>query len=173
MSTSSPLPFVRSRAAPLCLVGGLLAGTIDVVFAGAYWHASVPLTLRSIASWVLGPAAFHGGAAAAAVGAVLEAVLMVAMYAGYGLLARRHPALLRHPMRKGLVYGAALYALQFGVLVPLSPAPFAVLIDPLWHIACCSVYMLMVGIPAARIARLATVPSAAERFVEDARHRPV
>lgn len=140
------------------LLGGLTVGTLDLVFAAGFWSLRdgvEPIRIaQSIASWVLGrDAAFAGGWTTALLGTVLYFYLTTAMVAGYHLLGRRHPVLLRRPLLAGGLYGLLMYALLFQVAVPLlsveasRPQPIE------WTIACVLAYVLLIGIPCALFAR--------------------
>lgn len=138
----------------LIVIAALVVGTIDVLAAALYWQASIPKTFQSIAAWVIGRDAYHLGAYGTVLGAMLQYLLMTAIVAGYHVAAHRYPALLKHPMIGGACYGALVYAVQFGVAVPLSRAP-SIGFHSTWILACLSVYVLVVGITAAFIAKAA------------------
>ena len=67
---------LASRRSPLSYVGlgGVALGTLDLIFVCAFWGALRGLSperiLQSIAAGVQGPAAFHGGASSAVLGAL-------------------------------------------------------------------------------------------------------
>ena len=165
---SGPLPSrlahgdaLRSaRSLPLwswLLFGGVLVGTLDLAFAAGFWslRGVAPIRIpQSIASWMLGrDAAISGGISTALLGAALYYYLTTAMVTGYHQLAGRLPLLRRHPLAMGALYGILMYALLFQVVVPLwsaaSPRP-----EPLeWTLACIAAYAVLIGIPAALLAR--------------------
>jgi len=107
-------------------MAGVAAGLLDLAYAMAsvVLHGMPPVVvLLAVASGVLGPVAFHGGAGTAVLGLLLHlAILVVA--AGIFLLAfRRLPVLRIHPFVSGTVYGALVYLFMHGVVLPLSLAP--------------------------------------------------
>ena len=76
--------------------------------------------LRGIASGLLGPKSFHGGWQTAALGAVLH-FLIAGSAAGlfYGA-SRKLRFLTRRPVVSGVLYGIAVYAFMYWVVMPLS-----------------------------------------------------
>ncbi|NZA26673.1 hypothetical protein H0E84_09770 [Luteimonas sp. SJ-92] len=153
---TSPLaaaPSFRHRPVLLC---GIVAATLDLAVAIAFWAAEgMPAgrVLQAIAAWLLGPAAYSGGTATALFGVLLYTGLMCALAAGYRGLARRHGALLRRPLLGGALYGAAAYLAIFGLAVPvLTSAP--AFVRPDWTLVCLLAYMFLIGVPCALFARL-------------------
>lgn len=142
------------------VLGGLAVGVLDlldaVVFFGARGVGPVVI-LQSIASGVLGRTAFSGGAATAALGVLLHFVIAFVVVAVYLAASRRIPALRRHPLLFGALYGLAVYAVMNALVVPLSaaidgPKPLPVLINGLL------IHVIGVGIPSALAARAAYPP---------------
>lgn len=149
------------------LAGGLVAGTLDILYAFLLWGlrgASPVRILQSIASGLLGRAAYQGGAAAAALGGALHYLIACTMAAAYVLAATRIGTLARRPFLWGPLYGLALYGVMNYVVVPLSafPAPRRPP-DPLTWITGLAVHALLVGLPIALFARAASVTPAAPR----------
>lgn len=148
----------RTIPAAYILAGGLLAGTLDLVFAMAFWalKADVPAleVLQRVASGLLGPAAFHGGLSTAGLGLALHYGIALTMAIVYFLAVRRLPALWQRPVRSGSVYGLALYVVMNQVVVPLSAAaPGST--DPTWIASSVAVHVVLIGIPIAVFVRLA------------------
>jgi uncharacterized membrane protein YagU involved in acid resistance len=140
------------------LAGGLVAGTLDIVYACAFWalKAGVPprRILQSVAAGLLGRASFEGGAATAALGLALHFLIATSMSAAYYLVARRWPLLWRRPVPCGAAYGLILYGVMNYIVVPLSAAgPGSK--DPLWIALSIAVHVLLIGIPIALFARRA------------------
>ena len=153
---STALPSERPGAAHAILWGGLLAGVGDIAFAfvvsGLNGVGPVRV-LHSVAGGLLGASAREGGAATAALGALLHFLIALVWAAVYWLASRRLKVLVRHPVACGLLYGAAVYAFMSFVVLPLSAvyfkpsyAPSAVLLNAAGH-------MLLVGLPIALVAR--------------------
>ncbi|WP_407354250.1 hypothetical protein [Luteimonas sp. R10] len=161
ITLTSPLagaPSLRHHPIWLC---GVLTATLDLGLAIAFWAAegvSAGRVLQGVAAWVLGPAAYSGGAATALLGTLLYTGLMCALAAGYRVLARRHGALLHRPLLGGALYGAAAYLLIFGLAVPaLTSAP--AFTRPDWALVCLLAYMFLIGVPCALFARLPGRPA--------------
>lgn len=146
----------RPRAADVILAGGLVAGTLDIVNAIVFWRlyngTGPAVILQSVASGLLGKAAFAGGAASAALGFLLHLLIMFAMAAVYWLACRRWPALLRHPVAAGIAYGLGTWAVMNHAVVPLSRAAATPFI-PAWFADGLLAHVLLVGLPFAFTAR--------------------
>lgn len=139
------------------VMGGTAAAMLDLAVAAAYWGArgvAPDRIFQSIAAWLLGPAAFTGGEGTVALGAVLYAGVLSAVMGAYRLLARRLPMLRRRPFGAGAVYGASMYGLTFLVFVPHFSAATPATHAWQWHAVCVAAYVLLVGIPAALLARI-------------------
>ena len=76
--------------------------------------------LQSIASGLLGPSAYAGGAPTAALGLFLHFVIAFGAATAYSLASLKIPALLRHPVRYGLAFGVGVYVFMNYVVLPLS-----------------------------------------------------
>ena len=154
---------VRPAVSPVVL-GGLLAGTLDILFACVFWalKAEVPARriFQSVAAGLLGPASFEGGWGTAALGLGLHYGIALTMAAAYAVAAARLPLLVRRPVPLGAAYGLLLYAVMNHVVVPLSRATPGSR-DPLWVGLGILVHMFLVGVPIALFARRAAAPRAA------------
>jgi uncharacterized membrane protein YagU involved in acid resistance len=155
------------RAPPLVLVlaGGLVAGTLDIVYACVFWglKRSVPVQriLQSVAAGLLGEASFDGGAGTAALGLALHFFIAVSMSVVYYLVARRWPPLWQRPVLCGAGYGLLLYGIMNYIVVPLSAAGGPGSRDPLWITLSIVVHMFLIGVPIAIFARRAIAPAGA------------
>ena len=139
------------------LLGGLTVGVLDgldaVVFFGL--RGVTPMrVMQSIASGLLGKQAFQGGIATAALGVLLHFGIALAVVAVYYLASRRLPALSRHPVALGPVYGLLVYGVMNFLVIPLSaavtgPRTLPVVINGVL------IHALGVGLPAAVFARAA------------------
>jgi hypothetical protein len=139
------------------LAGGtFVVGVLDildaVIFFGLRGARPVAI-LQSIASGVLGRAAFQGGMPAALLGLLLHFVIAFGVVATYLAATRLLPWLNRRPWIYGLLYGVAVYAVMNLIVVPLSaavvgsgPTPTVVRINGIL------IHMFGVGLPAALIA---------------------
>lgn len=148
----------RAIRLPWLLIGGYTVATLDMLAAIAYWapHGTPAIRiLQSIATWILGPAAYAGGATTALLGIVVYAQLMWGVVALYHAIAQRRPVLLRHPLACGAAYGALAYVAIFQVMAPLLSGIHPAF-DPAWIATCVVVYTTLVGMPCALFARAAT-----------------
>lgn len=156
LDLAPPLHVARHGGFPPVLACGALTTGLDLAVAVAYWTSrgsSGERVLQSIAGWLLGPSAYAGGWVTALAGAALYLCLMCAVAAGYRRLVARHPDLHRRPVLHGALYGATMYLLVFGVVVPaltLRPA-FG---PPDWIAVCALAWMLLIGVPCALFARV-------------------
>ncbi len=134
------------------LWGGLIAGTLDITGAIVTngWRGVTPIqVLHSVASGLLGPRAFQGGTATAALGLGLHFAIAFAACAVYYAASRRLDVLVRRPILCGLLYGVAVYFFMSLVVVPLSAAPFRIRMEPPNLATGLIVHMLCVGLPIA------------------------
>jgi len=155
VSTATPHP---RRTYPLAYViaGGLVAGTLDIVFATSFWglKADVPgqRILQSVASGLFGPAAFEGGLRTASLGLLLHYLIAISMALAWYVVAKRWPMTRDLPVRAGTIYGIFLYLVMNLVVVPLSAARPGSR-DPVWIGLSLAVHMLLIGIPIALFVR--------------------
>lgn len=106
------------------LVGGLIAGTVDIGAASLINWLSPIIVLHSIASGVLGSASFTGGAASAVLGLVLQWLMSLLIAAIFVLLATRLASARRYWVVAGIAYGVLVFFVMNYLVVPLSAAPF-------------------------------------------------
>jgi uncharacterized membrane protein YagU involved in acid resistance len=118
-----------------------------------------PRILQSVASGLLGPKAFQGGAQTAALGLFLHFLIAFIWAAIYYLASRQIAFLTHRPVIAGLLYGEFVWLMMNCVVVPLSaihrwpPAtnPASIITGPIGH-------LFLVGLPIAlAIARWAPV----------------
>lgn len=143
------------------MISGLIAGSLDIIFACVFWaiKAQVPVIriFQSVARGLLGASSFDGGAGTAALGLVLHFLIAIAMAAAYILTASRLDALWKQPLLFGCIYGGFLYLFMNFVVIPLSAASRGSA-DPLWIVLSVLVHMLFVGVPIALFAKRAFAP---------------
>jgi uncharacterized membrane protein YagU involved in acid resistance len=112
---------IMSFSTPVAiLLGGLIAGTLDVGAAALINGRSPLVILLVIASGLLGKASFQGGMPAAALGLVLQWLMSLIIAAIYVLASNRIPELKQHWIAGGLAYGAGIFVVMNYVVVPLS-----------------------------------------------------
>lgn len=145
-----------ARALRWALLAGLLAGTLDLLFATGFWSLrGVPpqRVAQSVAAGLIGRGAFAGAAGTAMLGVALHYLIAIAMAFAYVWAARDVPWLRRRPWSSGTVYGLLLFAFMSFVVVPLSASPRGAALPTLW-VACSVVaHVVLVGWPCAWFAR--------------------
>jgi hypothetical protein len=152
------MPRGRLHTWALVLAGGVVAGTLDIVYACVFWalKAGTPAAriFQSVAAGLLGPASFEGGAATAALGLALHYFIAITMSVAFYFVSGRLPLLRERPWPSGAGYGLLLYGIMNYIVVPLSrarPGPN----DPLWIALSIAVHVAFIGIPIALLARSA------------------
>ncbi|PZV33858.1 hypothetical protein [Mesorhizobium kowhaii] len=105
------------------LIGGMVAGILDIGAAAAINRKGPLAILRGIASGLLGPKALKGGALASASGFLLQLAMSVVIAAIYGLASLWLPILARMWIATGLAYGVGVFVVMTYIVVPLSVAP--------------------------------------------------
>jgi len=140
------------------LVGGSIAGTLDILFAisfAGYSGVAPTRLLQTVASGLLGKAAFSGGIPTAALGLVLH-FGMSYLWAGIFLLAARRLPRLRHqPVASGIHFGVAVFFTMRLVVLPLSAFPYPVSFKALSTVLDLLSHAFLFGVPIALAARRA------------------
>ncbi len=98
-------------------VGGVVAGTLDLLQACLLFGWDIPL---SIAGGLLGRQAVHGGAGTYILGVLLHFFIACSAAAVYYAASRRLRFLTDHPLVCGLFFGAAVEEVMNLVVLPLS-----------------------------------------------------
>jgi hypothetical protein len=142
------------RAARTVAITGLVVGTMDIVSAIIITisrGSTVTRLLQFIASGLMGPKAFEGGASTAALGLGLQFVIAFSLVAVFYAASRYLPFLLRHAVVAGLVYGLIVYAMMNLIVLPLSAAkPRHSRTGDLIQIG---IHMFVIGLPTALLVR--------------------
>jgi len=116
------------------LLGGLVAGTVDIGAASLINGRSPVFIGQIIAGGLLGKPALEGGMRTAALGVALQWAMSIIIAAIYVLASTRLDALRRSWLLFGVLYGIPVYFVMEYVVVPLSawhrvpkfaPLPFA------------------------------------------------
>jgi uncharacterized membrane protein YagU involved in acid resistance len=102
------------------LLGGFVAGIIDIGAAALINSASVPVILKAIASGVLGKASFKLGMEAESLGVLLQWAMSILIAAIFVVTASRVTLLKRQWLAAGLAYGVVVFFVMNYVVVPLS-----------------------------------------------------
>jgi hypothetical protein len=121
------LQHVRKSLTPAqgLLLGSLTVGVLDITDAFVFFGLrGIPPSriLQSIASGLLGQAAYGGGVATAALGLLFHFLIAFGVVAVYYLASRRLGLLTRHPFLCGPVYGLVVFFIMQLVVLPLSAA---------------------------------------------------
>ena len=114
------------------LLAGLAGGLVDFLYASAAFGLLKGKPIYKVwqgpASGWLGRQAADGGYASAALGVATHFGIALCMAAVYGLAATKLPVLTRRPLICGALYGLLLYAVMYGMVLPLRfGAPYH------WH----------------------------------------
>lgn len=122
-ATMQTLPSVPNRnreALNAALLGGAIAGAIDIVAACLITGRSPASILQFIAGGLLGKASLEGGMATVALGLFLQGFMGILIAAVYVLCAKVLPALRRRWILSGLLYGVVIFPVMNFIVVPLS-----------------------------------------------------
>lgn len=144
-----------NRPVAAIVAAGACAGVLDILAAfTVYGLRGVAPTriLQSIASGLLGPAAFQGGRRTAVLGLGLHFFIATTAALVYYLASRRIVPLRRRPWTFGPLYGVAVYVVMTYVVLPLSaltrrPLPLDLVLTII------TVHMVCVGLPIALMVR--------------------
>ena len=140
------------------LYGTLAVGILDLLDAVVFFglRGVQPIRIfQSIASGLLGRAAFSGGMASAVLGIALHFFIAFLIVAVFFLASRRLPALVRAPILSGLIYGIGAYIVMQYIVIPLSAAGTGRFSWPVF-VNGVLIHMFGVGLPASLAARAAT-----------------
>lgn len=148
----------RNQAAFAILVGGSIAGVLDITYAIAFsvlrGGTAVQL-LQTVASGLLGASSYEGGIATATLGLSLHFLLAFMFAAAFFVIGRRHRILTRHAVAFGVLYGLVVFAIMNFLVLPLSAFPHPVTFPPLATVTDLLSHMLFIGLPIAFATRRA------------------
>jgi hypothetical protein len=105
------------RPLPAIVVGGFIAGLLDLITAYITFGRRMPL---GIASGLLGRSAFQGGAITYVLGIALHFFIAFSAAAVYYAASRKLEFLKQHPIVCGLYYGIAVFLVMNLIVLPLS-----------------------------------------------------
>ena len=145
------------RARDTILLGGLTAGVLDItdaVVTSLVVGSSPGRMLQYIASGLIGPGSYEGGAVTAALGLLLHFTIAVGAATVFFLAARHWRFLIRHPLVSGLVFGLGVFLAMNLVVKPLAGFPGLWEQMPAWPLLTnqLAIHMLGVGLPIALFA---------------------
>lgn len=155
MATSQKI----SKAYQTLGVGGLLAGTLDILAAfinSGLRGVSPTRVLQAIAGGLLGADSFTGGFATAALGLVLHFFIATTATAVYYAASRKLKMLIEHAVVCGLAYGIPVYLVMNLVVLPLSAIPFRISFAPGNVVTSVLILMFCVGLPIGLVVRRLT-----------------
>lgn len=147
----------RLSAVEAIIAGGAAAGACDITYAIVFSRVRSGVApsrvLQSVASGVLGAAAYSGGWPTALLGLALHFVNALIIAAIFYVAARNIPALTTRAATWGLAYGLGVYWFMLLVVIPLSAVPPRPFPAPIVVITGIVVHMLGVGLPIALMAK--------------------
>jgi hypothetical protein len=154
--TRSPAEIPPSPSRPFRTIGlaGLIAGVLDISSAFILWgqRGIGPVRgLQTIATGLLGPAAFEGGLGSAALGLAAHFLITFTAAALFYAASKRLRFLTQHVVGSGLAYGVAIYIFMNCVVLPLAA------FKPKYTVSSITIGVLiiafLVGLPIALIVR--------------------
>jgi len=150
----------RPRAYQAILLGGLIAGALDITYACLFFglrnHVSPIRILQSVARGALGQDAFKGGLKVAALGLVFHCLIALTAAVIYFFASRFLRVMVTHAIVCGILYGVCVYLFMYGVVMRVSAIhsttlpwsyPWGVLIPNLL------IHMFGIGLPIALAVR--------------------
>ena len=155
-STADPTVMGRMLVTSALLAGTVAAFVELLPVLGIQWFAlgvSPMRIFQSIASGVLGKAAYDGGVAAGLAGLACHWLISVIAAFKYAWTTTRWPDLNEHPVLSGLGYGVLVFAVMTSIVVPLSAAAFKPNTNPALLAVSLLVHMAFFGLPIALATR--------------------
>lgn len=124
VSSVVAVPLSAPRPLPAILVGGLIVGVLDLLYAILVYSPQDPIRIpQTIASGVLGMKSYSGGAPVAALGIVLHFIIALAAATVYYIASRKLEILICQAFLFSLIYGALVYLFMHLIVLPFSAAP--------------------------------------------------
>jgi len=146
------------------LVGGLTAGTFDLLYAIIVQFTrrqrSPEWTLQSVATGWLGKDAWEGGAGSAVLGLVSHYGIALAAATLFYLVSKRVAFLRERAVLSGLIFGVGVFVVMNYVVVPLSAAPFTMPTTFRFVAENVSGHAILFGLPIALAVRYFSTPRA-------------
>jgi uncharacterized membrane protein YagU involved in acid resistance len=149
-----------SRILRPILIGGLIAGALDITYACVFFglrnHLSPIRILQSVSRGALGQSAFQGGLKTAALGLFFHFLIALTAATVYVLASRTLRFMVKHAIVCGILYGVCVYLFMYGIVMRVSAIhsttlpwsyPWRVLIPNLL------IHMFGIGLPIALAAR--------------------
>ena len=122
MTGESPVVVLTTAPAfPPVVLGGLIAGVLDLVYAILVYSPKNPLLVpQTIASGILGMKSYNGGLQSAMLGIALHFLIAFGAATTYYVASRSLSFLVDRAILAGLVYGALVYFFMHLVVLPMS-----------------------------------------------------
>ncbi|HEY7404315.1 MAG TPA: hypothetical protein VIB39_12390 [Candidatus Angelobacter sp.] len=145
---------ISSNAFVAIFWGGLACGVLDITQACIAWgiqnHVPPQRIFQSVASGLIGPKSFQGGATTAALGLFLHFLIAFIWAVIFYMASRQIGFLTERPVIAGLLYGEFVWVMMNCVVVPLSAIhrwpprfdPASIITGPILH-------PVLVGLPIA------------------------
>jgi uncharacterized membrane protein YagU involved in acid resistance len=139
------------------LWGGLMCGVMDMTAACIFYgvlRGNPPIRImQSVATGLLGTAAYHGGVPAAVLGLFCHFVIAFSAATVFYFASRKLPIMIRYAIASGVLYGIAVYFFMQLVVVPLSAFPHKGPFTVRGLVTGITIHMFCVGLPIALAAR--------------------
>jgi hypothetical protein len=113
----------NSRALAAIFSAGLLCSVMDITAAFVTWWpkgVKPPRLLQGVAAGWLGPKAFNGGIATAALGLAFHFLIAFTAATVFYVASRGLNFMIQRPIVSGVLYGIAVYFVMYWVVMPLS-----------------------------------------------------
>jgi uncharacterized membrane protein YagU involved in acid resistance len=131
MNGNASSPSGLSRAWVGVVLGGLVAGCFDILYAIISWTLHDPprsplWVLQSVATGVLGAKSFEGGVPAGLLGLLCHFVIAFGASVTYYLASRKIALLRERPILSGAIFGILVFLFMNWVVIPLAACPFTI-----------------------------------------------
>jgi hypothetical protein len=149
--------FLPRRSSATILLGAIVVGTADILFATTFWYprgVAPARIFQSIAAGLYGRASFSGGPRTVIIGVALHYFIAFCIVLAYWLASRRYEVLIRRPILFGSVYGVFVYLFMNYVVIPLSATQRSAFLL-WWVVSSVLVHAFLIGVPAALFATAA------------------
>ena len=139
------------------LIGGLIAGTLDLSYAFIYSYVRrstrPAVVLQAVASGALGIKAYAGGVKIDLLGLVFHFLIAIIAAAVFYLASRKLRFLVTQAVISGILFGICVYFFMNFVVLPLSAIPFKVSHPWPSLIGGLLIHMFGIGLPIALVVR--------------------
>jgi len=117
-------PSGSSRPIPAILVGGLIAGVLDISYAILVYSPAHPARIfQAVAAGIFGRNSRNLGVESIAIGFICHFTIAIGAAVVFYLASRNIRFMVQHAVIAGLIFGALVYGFMHAVVLPLSAAP--------------------------------------------------